>query len=316
MLKKYTGQSLAIVLVLLLVGSIIGFALYARFVRESERIVDEKASAEANELTETIIGLISTSDYEKIVSDEVLDSFFGCDSDALEISGCRKNNVNTEDLKGYFDLLGLGEVSFEAFDFEEQGEYCLSEIAMRYGLSDDEITLEQDNSFSLFLNKVEDWSSCSIEFILTDGGSAEGFVMSTFYGTHDPDTLRILEYKPYDHEDIQGFYYGSGGDNWQGYQSSIDKLSFPSVYPGLKDGYALHEIRFKSLGDSSNLRWEVSGSGCVVKSYLVMEVGSTCQGKYVGKRFLVPSEVFAASIFDYVLFNGEGELKPERIVRN
>lgn len=316
MTKKYSGQSLAIVLVLLLVGSIIGFALYARFVRESERIVDEKASAEANELTETIIGLISTSDYERIIDDDVLDEFFGCSPEDLESSDCRRNDINTEDLKTYFALLGLGDVSFEAFDFEGQGEYCLSEIAMRYGLSDDEITLEQDNSFSLFFNKVEDWSSCSIDFIMTDGGSAEGFVMSTFYGEHTEDENRdLLSYKDYDFDDIVGFSYQDLGGNWTPYVSGIDTLSFPGNYPGLKDGSNLHEVRFKSLGGVSNLRWEVSDlNECGIDNYLVMDVGSTCGGNYsVAKTFVVPREVFAPPIFDYVLFNGKGDLKPQAI---
>jgi hypothetical protein len=313
---KYKAQSLAIVLVLLILGAIIGFALYARSVREAERVVDEKSAAEANELTETIMGLIGMSDYERIKSEPVL-SILECLEDDLSSTGCRKTGLTLTEVAELLEAMEVTEVDFSGFsaDSEQSEDFCTTEIAMRFGMQDDEVTVEKDDTYSIFFAGI-DWNNCDVDFKLSRNGVANGFVMSTFYGTHNPETLRILEYKPYDHEDIQGFYYGSGGDNWQGYQSSIDKLSFPSVYPGLKDGYALHEIRFKSLGDSSNLRWEVSGSGCVVKSYLVMEVGSTCQGKYVGKRFLVPSEVFAASIFDYVLFNGEGELKPERIVRN
>jgi hypothetical protein len=317
---KYKGQAIAIVLVLLILGAIIGFALYARAVREAERVVDEKAAAEANELTETIIGLIGMSDYERIKGDSVLEKL-DCADDILRDVGCRKSGMTLSEVEELLEQMEVEGIDLSGFsaDREESDDFCTTEIAMRFGMQDDEVTIEKDDTYSLFFGGI-DWNTCNVSFVMSRNGAANGFVMSTFYGTHEASTLSVEKYKPYEHEDIQGFNYGSDSGNWKGYQSSIDGLSFPSVYSGFKSYesliYALHEVRFKSLGDSSNLSWIVEGDGCVVENYLVMEVGSTCQGKYVGKRFLVPSEVFASAIFDYVLFNGQGELKPEKIERN
>jgi hypothetical protein len=308
-MKKYKGQSLAIVLVLLIVGSIIGFALYARMIRDSERTVEEKASSEANELTETVIGLVSTSNYEELQSSDAL-SFLDC-TDSFETSGCRKSNMSIDELEEYFSILGLQEVDLSSYDFALEDGYCFTELAMRYGLDDDEVTIEQDDAYSLFLGDIGDWDNCSIDFGMTNNGSADGFVMSTFYGNHNAEG-EIVSYKDYEVEDILGFTYTSG-ENWISYASGTDFLSFPDTYPGTKEGSNLHEVRFKSLGGSSNLRWRVIGSGCDVDQYLVMEVGSTCGGKYVGKSFVVPGEVFSPPVFDYVLFNGRGELRPEPI---
>jgi hypothetical protein len=308
-MKKYKGQSLAIVLVLLIVGSIIGFALYARMIRDSERTVEEKASSEANELTETVIGLVSTSNYEKIKDEEAL-NFLGC-LDTFEDTGCRRNNMTIGELEEYLGVIGLEDVDLSSYDFALEEGYCFSELAIRDGLEDDEVTIEQDDAYSLFLGSVDDWSNCSIDFLMTDNGTADGFVMSTFYGNHDTEG-NIESYKDYEVDDIFGFTYSSG-DNWIPYASGTQLLSFPGTYPGVKEGSNLHEVRFKSLGGSSNLLWRLSGSACNVEQYLIMEVGSTCGGKYVGKSFVVPGEVFAPPVFDYVLFNGQGELRPEPI---
>ncbi len=303
---KYKGQSLAIVLVLLIVGSIIGFALYARFVRESGRVVDEKASAESNELTETIIGLVSTSNYEKVKDDAVLE-FLGtdCDEDSLKNEGCRRSGIDLTDLTAFFSGLDI-DVDFAELGFDFEPGYCLTELAMRYRLPGDEVTVDQDDAYSIFLNKV-DWPSCNIDFVMTDNGNADGFVMSTFY--------KDASYKDYDFNDILGFSYFEPEveSHWTPYNSGLDLLSFPAAYPGSKDGFSLDEVRFKSLGGSSNLRWDVSGTGCSIDDYLMMEVGATCGGKYVGKNFVIPAQVFAPPVFDYVLFNGEGELIPEAI---
>lgn len=305
-MKKYKGQVLEIVLVLLLVGSIIAFALYARFIRESERVVDEKASAKAHELTETLIGLLSNSNYEKIRSDEALE-LLDCDSNLLSTTGCRKENLNIEDLNRYFQKIDL-ESDFSSFDFD--GDYCFSEIAMKFGLGEDEITLSQDESFSLFLNKA-DWDSCDIQFLLTNNGESDGFVMSTLYGEYENGELK--KFKDYEFEDILGFSYSEPLLNWQPYSSGVDFLKFPGDFEVKKGEFKLHEVRFKSLGGSSNLRWEVSSFGCELSDYIMMEVGSTCGGNYSGKSFVLPSESFSPSIFDYAIFNGRGDLKPQPI---
>ncbi len=314
-MQKYKGQSLAIVLVLLVVGSIIGFALYARMAREAERTVEEKASSEANELTETTIGLISTSEYGDLQGEEVL-HFFGDDCSEREdlFEGCRRSGINLEQLENEFfnDVLGL-DIDFSSFNLDFEN-YCFAEIAMRYGLEDDEVTIEQDDVYSIFFNKVRDWSpsGCSIDFFISDSSAADGFTMSTFYGDHDESSNYVLEkYKGYQESDILGFLYSGSGDNWEPGSDWTRKLSFPSAYPGIKDSYYLNEVRFKSLGGSSSLRWE--SENCDVDQFLIMEVGSTCGGKYIGKTFVVPSEAFAPPVFDYVLFNGHGELSPEPI---
>ena len=308
-MNKYKGQALAIVFVLLIVGSVIGFALYARMIRESERAVGERASSEANELAETTVGLINSSNYESLKSECVL-AFLDCEEEDLSTEkGCRQYNISLLELEDFFTCLNL-DVDFSShnFDFDPDTSYCFGELFLRYGLADDEVTIEQDNAYSIFLGGT-DWDSCELSFYMTGSDLAEGFVMSTFYGQHD-EAGNILSYKDYEPSDIIGFSY-SEREKWETYSSGTQALTFPSTYPSSKGDYSLHEVRFKALSDSSNLRWE--SSRCPISQYLIMEVGMTCGGKYVGKSFMIPSEIFAPSMFDYVLFNGRGELKPEPI---
>jgi hypothetical protein len=311
-MKKYKSQSLAIILVSLVVGSLVAFALYARIAREADRAVSEKAASEANELTETIIGLVSTTDYDDIKKAEVLDVLYPssespCTEEALYSGGCRRSNITLVELNDFAKALGLENVDLTSFDFDDgvEGDYCSVEIAMRYNSPEDAITIEPDDAYSVFLNRV-DWDSCdSIDFYMEDNDSSEGFVMSAFYGNDDEDG-NFVEYKEYEQSDIHGFLYSGSEENWIDYNPP---LTFPSLdYLVTKDNFPLYELRFKSLGGTSDLSWVVSGD-CEIKNYIIMEVGSTCGDKYVGKDLVLHGAVFSPPIFDYVLFNGFGELK-------
>ena len=310
-MKSYSSQSLAIVLALLIVGSIIGFALYARLIRESSRIVDEKSSSEANELVESVIGLINTVSYEKVKGDEVLESL-GCDENTLYNDGCRKNEIDIAELEDIFHLMDLEAVDFSPFTQDFDSEFCLAELGINI-LSTEGVVIEHDDVYSIFVNEVN-WDPGFCEKLIFQmeelDGSTEGFVMSTFYGVHDEGDI-LTSYKPYEFDDILGFKYGDVDDNenWLSYSSS--SLSFPEVYPEKKDleaiNYKLDEVRFKSLGGPSKLTWSSVGS-CTIKEHLLVEIGSTCGGKYIGKSFILPEEYFAPPIFDYVYFQGQGGL--------
>jgi len=310
-MNKYIGQALAIVLVLLLAGSIVGFAIYSRMIRESERVVDERYSTEANELTETIIGLMSTLEYDQVRNDEVLE-LLECDDESILSDGtCRKHNLEISELTEIINSMGIDEeIDFSEFEQEMIDSACLAELSIS-GL-DKGFTIQQDEAHSIFLNRVN-WgpADCQqVTFNMTPHG-ASGFIMSAFYGEYENGDL--VSYKPYEFNDIVGFKYGAGGNNWQGY-SSGEHLTFGlgADYPAEKslDGktYQLYEIRFKSLSDSSYLELNTSGK-CNLGDNLLVEIGATCGNKYAGKSFVLPEASFAPSMFDYVYFQGKGGIE-------
>lgn len=320
-MNKYAGQSLAIVFALLIVGSIIGFAMYARMVSDSERIVEERASGEANELVETTIGLISTLDYEQIKDEEVLTEINECNEmDLYEDSGCRAYNLSLNDMEDILVTMGLEESELEMLssfkhdlDEETTEDYCTTELSVR-SLTAEGVNIPKDDVYSVFLQEAQDLDNCIIEFELRGLEDADGFIMSTFYTENDEDN-EILSYKPYDFEDTIGFTYNGGdSNNWRGYQTGTKIIfSSESIYPVEKDlddtVYSLNEIRFKSLGGESNLKWRPGeGSSCNLDAHLNIEVGATCGGNYVGKSFTLPQGYFAPPMFDYVYFQGEGGL--------
>ncbi len=303
---RYSGQALAIVLVLLLVGSIIGFALYARTIREAERTVGERAAAESNELVETTIGLVSTSEYQQLKVG-FIDFVGDCEEDNFLDQGCRENNMNVERVETFFEeYLLLDNADLSKFDRDLDTDYCLTEMALKYITPSDDVIIQQDDAFGFFLHKADWDAGCEVSFVMSNG-DASGFTLSEFYAEHDSDD-NVLSYKNYKHDDIKGYLYSGSGENWSSPPSSfVYKSSNAS-----KEGNFLHELRFKSLGGWSRLSWDIADS-CDLEDYFLMEVGSTCGGKYVGKNFIVPADLFAPPIFDYVLFNGVGEIKPESI---
>ena len=310
---KYNGQVLAVVLVLLLVGTIVGFGLYLRSVREADRLVGERASAEANELVETVIGAIGMAEYTDVTSDGSI-AAMDCERLDLESSeGCRKRNIPIPELEEIVRAMTAQDlIDFEDFD-RNITDFCISEIMMRYGMQDDEVVIEKDDVYSISFAGVENWEppgGCVATFQMQGiEAGASGFVMSTLY-RESSDSGAFKDYEVIPERDIIGFNYGGGGGNWTGY-TALSDFEFPTDYPGVKDGHYLNEIRFTAVGGASSLTWQLRN--CDVEDYVVMEVGATCHNRYVGKRFTVHSDPFAPAIFDYVLFNGEGELTPERI---
>ncbi len=308
-MKKYSGQSLAIVMVLVLVGAVIAFAVYSRL--SSPKIVEQRASSEANELTEAIIGLLSTSEYDNLREGEVLD-VLGCSlEDLYEPNGCAASNLSLGDIEDFFSHLGLENLDLSSFgiDFLEDDEYCLSELVLRYRLAHEGVMINTDEVYSILVKDV-DWSSCHVDFVM-ENKDAKGFLMSTLYSSYDLDG-NITGYKDYDMSDTQGFLYDySEEENWEEYSSGTEVLTFSQTeLPVYKGGDVLREVRFKSLGGVSSLRWESVGEGCELKEHIFVLVGATCGGKYVGKYFVIPGDSFAPAVFDYVLFNGQGELRP------
>ncbi len=310
-MKKYSSQALAIVLVLLVVGSIVGFALYARMIRESERVVEERSSAEANELAETVVGLISTLDYGQIRNDAVLERL---DCDDITDPVCRKHDLKISELTEILEVMGLdGEkVDFTSFVPDLDEEFCSAELAM-YTLSDEGMRIEKDEVYSIFVRGIS-WDDCEMSFQMDAQESGTlGFVMSTFYGNYDENN-NLNSYKPYEFDDIVGFKYESSDRNWIRY-SSGEYLTFSDSngenYSFKKDfegkNYLLDEVRFKSLGGVSNLSWNIWGN-CKVGDHLLVEIGAVCGGQYVGKSFVIPEASFSPPMFDYVYFQGQGDL--------
>ncbi len=309
-MNKYSGQALAIVFVLLIVGSIIGFALYARMIRESERVVDERASTEANELAETIVGLIGTLDYTQVKDNDVLEEL-----DCLHEFpfSCRVHGLSLNELEEVLDVMGLEDLDFSRFEDEYVEDYCLTELALS-SLSEEGVTIEKDDVYSVFLSNADNLADCVLEFSMDDlDSSTSGFVMSQLYVERDGDS--IASYKAYEFNDVIGFLYNyTDEQNWESYNLK-PKLTFSSegTYSLIKElegvSYDLDEVRFKSLGGSSKLSWNSSGS-CNLGDHLLVEVGATCGGQYVGKNFILPEEYFSPPMFDYVYFQGRGDLTP------
>jgi len=332
-MKKYSSQALAIVLVLLIVGSIVGFALYARMIRESERVVDERSSSKANELAETMSGLINSVGYERVNNEDVIIGHLGCEYEWLESPSsevCRAENLSLVELEEMFSDIVSEEVDYEIdfsrFSQEFVEDFCLGELSIRnlsYGAEG--VLIEQDESYSVFLSRA-DWNSCWIDFEMkskSESSAAEGFVMSKLYGKYDENNN--FSYKPYELDDVFGFkyVYDAGDINWKD-PSLENKLFFsnsniiPNMNLGIKEfkvesevkSYALDEVRFKSLGGTSLLSWEADRS-CNIGDHLLVEVGATCGGKYAGKSFILPEVYFSPPVFDYVYFQGQGDLVTE-----
>lgn len=322
MSQRYSGQALAIVLVLLVVGSIIGLALYARSLKDTGRVTQEKGSAEANELAETIIGILSTTDYQKIMQtcrDGEVD--YLADPD-----GCKPSGDTLQDVENFLNEVGAatdGSILNNFVGTDATTPKCESaDLSLSYATQDDKIPVQKDQAVSIFVPGIN-WAACSITFNMEPTSPNVGFLMSRNYATVDANG-KVTSFLPYNPANVESFCFSADGSSCEnlnflgsswlpyiyGTEAGNTRLTFPSgLYATTISAKPIYEVRFRSINGDSNLSWTTSGDCSGLSNFIISEVGSTCQGEYVGKTFLIPPSPSAPPIFDYTIFNGKGVLE-------
>jgi len=315
MRKKYEGQALAMVLIVLVVAVVIGVSMLSRTLRDSKRVTDEKSSAEALEFADSILDVVKGTSVSSLV--EVCDREDygeGIDSD----DGCSVTGVNS--VKEFMTLAGLDSDSLDVFDSCSSAS---SELSLNLSLTDKDDEYEiRDGDVRSFVIKGQspDPVTCTLdlEFEPRDSEFA-GVVISKVYAKDYTEEIPG-DYKEYSYDDnLQYCIYGEDSDCSE--SESMDENWIPvlsgqnlSIPLSSVSGYSLDEIRVKSLGGVVAIRSSLSDAGCVSNTEMLKVVAaSNCVGTYRAKEVIVPLEEWGAPIFDYVMYNGAGGLMPEII---
>lgn len=310
-INNYSGQALAIILVILVVAAIIGLAIYSRMLSDSSRVVSEQTSAEAGAMTDALINVLKEVTYGSVldVCGSELNNGGTC---SLDVDYEQAGNWN--DMEDFVSDLTSQSSSIDLSSFDT----CkTSTVSLGYASSEDGFEIMQDQALSIYMDGVSG-VDCTVSVLPTPSpsGSSGGIIVSKIYATVDGDS-EVTNYKEYSFDDIVGYCYGSGtcGDSdmintWDllnpGNSDTIE------VSGAAIDGIPLHEIRLRSIGTRSLVKWTYSGADCGTPlEFIRVTAEATCgEDSYVGKTFLIPPESGAPAIFDYVLYNGEGVLEP------
>jgi len=327
--KKYESQALAITMVVMVVSSIIAMSIYFRSQKDKTLTLEERASAEALEISDLIIDKLTLFPV-KDVFDQInqiretknLEWFDYVDGTIPPL----KENIETHEISELFTEL-------EMTDNIRNLSICpISEGSNEY-----QLTIRQADENTYFeIRPGQIWSlptkgldindQCSVNIKFEVRGSTKaGFVVMKSY--RSVDSINST-YKNYDYEDITSYCFANSSgecnslnenffdDNWQPYDITNSEHSLPPIQ--LKETiesegvtYVLDEIRVKAIGGTIGLKYTSTPIelDCLAGLRMMhLRVSANCYGIYRGKEVLIPDKKWHNSLFDYVIFNAEGSI--------
>ena len=302
--NRYSAQALAIAMVVLVVSSIIGIAIYSRAAKDKLLSVGERASAEALEVSDLVLNQLIN-----IPISTVTQAIAGEGNTFNYENGVTLTESNGQ-ITELFSELGLSEV-FSGLNFcpvEVDGNEYYLKIKEADPNTYFEIRAGQVMAFPV--KGVSVGLGCSVSLsIALRGDSNVGFSIEKIYGKTYTNGI-AQEYKPYAIDDVQQYCFGCDptrfiGEDW------IKKIEGESIVVELDDvdgTYTLDEIRVKAIGGTIGVGYALT-TECTQGFRLIdVQASANCDGTYRGKQILIPERKWSSPVFDYSIFNGQGSL--------
>lgn len=311
----YEAQALAITMVVLVVSSIIGLSIYSRSLRDKELSLDERASAEALEISDLMIEKLA-----ELPINTVLNAVTSLGKTIVYPNGVQLEQSST--LTEVSDLFNSPLIGYTGF-IEGIG-FCKPEEGNKYEISlkeADETSPYEVTAGQIWSLPLDDstFTDCTLNLHISKGDSRSGFSVTKIYGKNYDESGLAGEYKEYETDDVSTYCFSDNGsscnntenflDNWNKYTPST---ALPIDLTETKDGYKLDEVTVKAIGGNIGVYYTMNmsnGNSCIEGFRMIeLRAAAYCDGIYRGKDILIPQNEWHSSIFDYVLFNGEGSL--------
>lgn len=304
MKNKYKAQALAIAMVVLVVSSIIGLAIYSRVAKDKLLSIGERASAESLEISDLILNQLTTIPINSVTST------IAGEGNTFDYN----NGVTLVETKGQISKLFSDlkvEGIFSTIDFCPIGtggnEYYLK---IKEASPDTyfEIRSGQVIAFPIKGQALGLGCNANLSFAIR-GDSNVGFSIEKIYGQNYTNGI-AQEYKPYAIDDVKQYCFSCldtkfSGDEWIPI-TERDSLNFNLNEQS--GAYKLDEIRVKAVGGTLGVAYSLT-TECTEGFRLIdIQASANCNGTYRGKQILIPEKRWSSSAFDYSIFNGQGSL--------
>jgi type II secretory pathway pseudopilin PulG len=328
--KKYNGQALAIVLIVLVIAVIIGMAVISRVFNDRVQVDDERSSAESVEVADTALDAVKNISLDDLATAASATSFCtagytnynfvenGCTAKTISEYSAFLGNIPNFDKDPYIKSIET--------DLNEQCNYATNPNGTGFKVvfdnidPEDTIDIQQDEVFAIMTKGVtpptpnDGIGACNLNVKVSPQGTRPaGVVVSKIYTTMSGTD--ISSYREYEDQNIQPYCLGNncntGGGNfgdWNGWQYNSGTL--PSVPIRPTNTERLYELRIRAINSPLAVSYSYSPSGCIEQDDLVrVQAIVNCNGNSRGKEFVLTGDEWAPGIFDYVLYNGQGELR-------
>jgi len=288
--KTYSGQALAIIMIVLVVSSIIGFSVFNRSLRDKKSAIQERDSGEAYEVVDILLDTML-----QYSSEEWMDGRIAF-KETYETNGATFNLQNLLALYNPdFDIDSLNMCKVE----EGSNKYTLK---LDFGNADTMYQVEPGQSFTFLVPAGQaPGPSCEItvNFVTSNLPDNTGFMLNKIFRTPDYTSEQIAVYK---YTDADTFCLSTCSNFTKNPSIPTSPSSFTIPMPS-----GIDRAQIIAINNPIQFQFSTNNCGDMFRT-LVLRTSATCNGVYRAKEIIVPVHRAHFSIFNYVLFNGNGPM--------
>lgn len=291
--KTYSGQALAIIMVVLVISSIIGFSIFTRSLRDKRSTVQERYSAEALEVNDNILDYILQNTNEGEIPKLVIDQEYASDG---------VNNIR--------NLLNMGDNLFNKLTVcsldEPNNKYT---VKLFYGDNNTVYQVEPGQAFSFVVPEneaVPDACVINVKFQPEGIPDNTGFTKNIIFRTSSTGST----IKDYDYLDAETYCLSTNCTNFEKNPNdfSWDPATTLVIPAEPAEGVNLDRAQLIAINSRIRFTYEPTAACGVLFKTLILRSSATCNGVFRSKEAIIPVHRAHFSIFHYVLFNGSGEM--------
>ena len=285
--KTYSGQALAIIMVVLVISSIIGFSIFTRSLRDKRSTVQERYSAEALEVNDNILDYILQNTNEGEIPPLEIDKEY------------TSNEIRT--------LLDMGENLFNKLTVcSLDGTNNKYTVKLFYGDNNTVYQVEPGQAFSFVVPEKEavpDACVINVKFQPEDIPDNTGFTLNKLFRT----SLAEATIRDYDYSDAETYCLSTNCTNFEKNPNYVrwDPAATLEIPAG---GVNLDRAQLIAINSRIRFTYEPTAACGSLFKTLILRSSATCNGVFRSKEAIIPVHRAHFSIFNYVLFNGFGEM--------
>jgi len=303
-MKKYSGQAIAIIMVVLVVAAVIGASLYSRMIRNKGEVVDTRESQKALEQAGNVLDAFTTSDLPSLQN--LLSRKLSEDDDGKIVL----DNIGA--IGAFLQELGGDQMTLGLLGFGESGSCSEPVVTITYAQASDGIEYGVGDVMAINVDGVEIPAGCVATLTFDTAGSGDHlFTTKYVYTEDDGDVI------PYALDDMELYCLNSSGSDNCGDGSVAPTSSIKqklgkggSITLNFPDN--LYEFRILPLKEKIKIGLQGNEAcGHILDNYSIKST-VTCTGQERTMQVVIPNAMNMGypSLFDYTIYNSQGTLTP------
>ena len=300
-MKKYSGQAIAIIMVVLVVAAVIGASLYSRMLRNKGEVVETRESQMALEQASNVLGAFTTADIPLLQSH--------LEAELAEVDPYPIILDGYDAIAAF--LSEIGNMDLKILDSRTDTSCKEPTVTIAYAELSDEIDYRVGEVMAINLADVQPPVGCEATLAFETRGSGNHlFTIKKVYRTKPTGEVR-----KYELDDMLLYCLNVSGSGCSGV------APVESIYSTLANGdkitvplevQDLHEVRVLPLKEKIGI--SIVGNeqcGRMLHNYLIKSTVS-CSGQERTMQLIVPNATNFGypAIFDYTIYNSSGTLAP------